>query len=113
MLSLQRHAVTPSLGARLRHPCRKRSLEGQHRESFFLTKNGATLYYAIPVDQVLMDHGSRLAIAFNLYKNKALTIGQAAKLAELSVEEFMVEAGKAGIPVIDYDDDVPDSEISV
>ncbi|MEJ2419917.1 MAG: UPF0175 family protein [Exilibacterium sp.] len=82
-------------------------------ESFFLTKNGATLYYAIPVDQVLMDHGSRLAIAFNLYKNKALTIGQAAKLAELSVEEFMVEAGKAGIPVIDYDDDVPDSEISV
>ena len=82
-------------------------------ESFFLTKNGAALYYAIPVDQALMDQGSRLAIALNLFRNEALTIGQAAKLAELSVEEFMVEAGKSGVPVIDYDDDVPDSDISV
>ena len=82
-------------------------------ESFFLTKNGAALYYAIPVDQTLMDQGSRLAVAFNLYKNDALTIGQAAKLAQLSVEEFMVEAGKAGVSVIDYDDDVPDSELSI
>ncbi len=30
MQSLQRHAVNPSLGARLRHSCRKRSLEGLH-----------------------------------------------------------------------------------
>ncbi len=82
-------------------------------ESFFLTKNGTALYYAIPVDQALMDQGSRLATALNLYKNEALTIGQAAKLAELSIEEFMVDAGKAGITVIDYDDDIPDSDISV
>ena len=82
-------------------------------ESFFLTKNGAALYYAIPVDRTLMDQGSRLAVALNLYKNEALTIGQAAKLAELSIEEFMIEAGKAGVAVIDYDDDVPDSDISL
>lgn len=64
-------------------------------------------------DQALMDHGSRLAIALNLYKNEALTMGQAAKLAGLSIEELMIEAGKAGIPIIDYDDDVPDSDITV
>lgn len=81
-------------------------------ESFFLTKNGAALYYAIPVDQVLMEQGSRLAIALNLYKNEALTLSQGAKLAELSMEGFILEAGKAGISVIDYDDDVPDSELS-
>ena len=67
-------------------------------ESFFLTKNGTVLYYAIPVDRALMDQGSRLAIALNLYKNDALTTGQAAKLAELSTEAFMIEAGKAGVP---------------
>ncbi|MEE8060083.1 MAG: UPF0175 family protein [Pseudomonadales bacterium] len=82
-------------------------------DSFFLTKNGAALYYAIPVDQTLMDQGSRFAAALNLYKNEALTIGQAAKLAELSVEEFMIEAGKAGFSVIDYDDDIPDSDMSI
>ena len=80
-------------------------------ESFFLTKNGATLYYAIPVNQVLMEQGVQLAVALNLYENDALTLRQAAKLAGLSVEEFMYKASKAGIPVIDYDEDVPDADI--
>ncbi len=82
-------------------------------ESFFLTKNGAALYYAIPVDQALMDQGSLVAVALNLYKNDVLTLAQAAKLTALSVEGFMIEAGKANVPVIDYDDDIPDSDISV
>lgn len=32
-------------------------------ESFFLTQNGTALYYAIPIDQVLMDLESRIAVA--------------------------------------------------
>ena len=82
-------------------------------ESFFLTKNGAALYYAIPVDQVLMEQGALLATAINLYHSETLTLGQAAKLAKLSIEEFMSMVSKAGIPVIDYDDDVPDTDLPI
>ena len=42
----------------------------------------------------------RLALATALYKSESLSIGRAARVAGMPLEAFMVEMGRAGIPVI-------------
>ena len=44
--------------------------------------------------------GVRLALAAALYKSESLSIGRAARIADMPLEAFMVEMGRAGIPVI-------------
>ena len=41
-------------------------------------------------------------VSLRLFENRHLTLAQAARLAGLSVEEFVVLLGEAGIPVADY-----------
>src|SRR3990172_2236668 len=49
---------------------------------------------------LLGEPGVRLALATALYKSESLSIGRAAKVAGMPLEAFMVEMGRAGIPVI-------------
>lgn len=52
-------------------------------------------------DQGLLgEPGVRLALATALFKSESLSIGRAAKVAGMPLEAFMVEMGRAGIPVI-------------
>lgn len=41
--------------------------------------------------------------ALELFRIHKLSMGKAAELAEMNKVEFMFEAGKCGIPVIDYE----------
>ncbi len=43
--------------------------------------------------------------AIELFKEHKLSMGKAAKLAEMNKINFMFELGKHNIPVIDYDED--------
>ena len=49
---------------------------------------------------LLGEPGVRLALATALYKSESLSIGRAARIANMPLEAFMVEMGRAGIPVI-------------
>lgn len=43
--------------------------------------------------------------AIELYKMQKLSMGKAAELAEMNKVEFMLEAGKYDVPVINYEED--------
>lgn len=49
---------------------------------------------------LLGEPGVRLALATVLYKSESISIGRAARVAGMPLEAFMVEMGRAGIPVI-------------
>lgn len=51
---------------------------------------------------------TRLLAALHLFKNHKLTFGQAAELAGMNKERFLVELDKHDIDLIDYD--APDLE---
>lgn len=49
---------------------------------------------------LLGEPGVRLALATALYKSESVSLGRAAKIAGIPLEAFMVQMGRAGIPVI-------------
>jgi predicted HTH domain antitoxin len=49
---------------------------------------------------LLGEPGVRLALATALYKSESISLGRAAKVAGIPLEAFMVEMGRAGIPLI-------------
>ncbi len=67
-----------------------------------VTKRGKPVFLAVPFSEELLKLGLRLSLAVNLYKEGALTVGKAAKLADQSLENFIEQLGKMGIPVVDY-----------
>jgi predicted HTH domain antitoxin len=49
---------------------------------------------------LLGEPGVRLALATALYKSESVSLGRAARIAGIALEAFMVEMGRAGIPLI-------------
>ena len=49
---------------------------------------------------LLGEPGVRLALATALFKSGSLSVGRAAKISGIPLEAFIVEMGRAGIPVI-------------
>lgn len=47
-------------------------------------------------------HGVHRALALYLFESGRMTLAQAAKVAGMSVGEFMALLGEAGIPAVDY-----------
>ncbi|HEX4044728.1 MAG TPA: UPF0175 family protein [Gammaproteobacteria bacterium] len=67
-----------------------------------ITKHGRPVFLAVPFNEELLVLGLRPAIAVKLYQEEALSLGKAAKLAGLSIEEFIERLGTLGIPVANY-----------
>ena len=68
----------------------------------WITKHGKPAILAVPFDRRLLDHGVHRAMAFHLFESHQLTLAQAAKVAKLSLEEFIVLLGEMNIPAVDY-----------
>ena len=51
-------------------------------------------------DRLLSEPGVRLALATSLYRDESLSLGQASRVAGLSVVEFINHLSRLGIPVI-------------
>lgn len=77
-----------------------------------ITKHGRPIFLAVPFNEALLDIGLLSAIAMNLYKEEALTLEKAAKLAGQSVEKFIEKMGKFGVPVVNYSSTDIDKEIN-
>lgn len=70
-----------------------------------LTKRGRPLCVTVPVDETLIRQGVATALAVQLFRNHAISLGSAARMAGTSLEAFMETLGALGIPVIDYEPD--------
>jgi len=58
------------------------------------------VHFHLNDEGLLGDPGVRPALAAALYKRESLSIRQAARVAGMPLEAFMVELGRVGIPVI-------------
>ena len=58
------------------------------------------LLFHLDDEGLLSEPGVRLALATALFKSESISIGRAAKVAGMPLEAFIVEMGRAGVPVI-------------
>ncbi|MCP5407497.1 MAG: type II toxin-antitoxin system prevent-host-death family antitoxin [Chromatiaceae bacterium] len=78
-----------------------------------ITKHGKPAILAIPFDNWLLSHGVHRAMALHLFASHQLTLAQSAKVANLSLEEFIELLGEAGVPAVDYSPEELDDELTV
>jgi len=78
-----------------------------------ITKHGKPAILAIPFDERLIGHGVHRAMALHLFESHQVTMAQAAKLAGLSIEEFVELLGEVGISAVDYPAEDLEEEMAV
>lgn len=71
-------------------------------EIALVTKDGRPLFIAVPVDEQLIKLGLPLALAIRLYEQETVSLGKAARIAAVSVSEFIDHLGARQIPVARY-----------
>jgi prevent-host-death family protein len=72
-----------------------------------ITKHGAPRILAVPFDSQLLNLGVNKSLALHLFEKKIVTLSQAAKIAKLSIDEFLEILKETDIDVVDY----PESEV--
>lgn len=77
-------------------------LDAEAGQISLITKHGKPAILAIPFDERLLEQGVHRAMALHLFESNQLTMVQAAKIAKLSLEEFIVILGEMEIPAVDY-----------
>jgi prevent-host-death family protein len=77
-----------------------------------VAKHGRPLFVAVPMDEHLLKEGVAVALAVRLFAEKSISLGKAAKLARLSVEDFIGRLGAMGVPAVDYPPDEVDTELA-
>lgn len=87
--------------------------DAEHGRLAVITKHGRPAILAVPFDERLIEVGIHRALALRLFEQRQATLVQAAKLAALTPEEFVVLLGAAGIPAVDYPPEELDDEVGV
>ena len=67
-----------------------------------ITKHGRPAILAVPFDDRLLSLGVQRAVGISLFDTGSLSLAQGAKLAGLSMEEFVALLGREGVPAVDY-----------
>ncbi len=67
----------------------------------------------MPFTDALLQNGVNTALAENLFKSGALSLGKAAALANMSIAEFSEYLSQLGIPVVDYPADELEEELRI
>ena len=66
-----------------------------------ITKQGRLAILVLPFDERLLERGVARALALHLFESGQVTLARAAKLAEMSTEEFVSLLGAAGVEAAD------------
>ena len=84
-----------------KHP--DRLIEGaENGKLSVVTRDGHPIFMAVPYDGSLATENVFVAVAVRLYENEAVSLGRAAKMAGLSISEFIDRLGALKIPVVRY-----------
>lgn len=78
-----------------------RELEAGHLA--LITKHGRPVGVTVPMTEELLQRGVPLALAIELFRIHAVSLGLAARIAGLAYIEFVEELGRLGIAVVDHD----------
>lgn len=76
-----------------------------------VAKHGQPVFVAVPFDDALMANGVTVDLAIKMFDEGTLPLGKAAKLANMSHEEFMEILGAMAIPVVRYSADEVADEV--
>lgn len=76
-----------------------------------VTKHGRPAILAVPFDDRLLEVGVYRALAVRLFEQRHLTLAQAAKVADLRVEEFMELLEQSGVAAVSYPPSELDDEL--
>jgi predicted HTH domain antitoxin len=76
--------------------------EAESGQVAIVTKGGRPLFLAVPYDERLANEDVHVAVAVRLYENEVISIGRAAKIAGLSIGEFIDRLAALNIPVVRY-----------
>jgi len=64
-----------------------------------VTRHGQPVVIAVPFDEELLREGVALALATKLFDEEAISLGKAARLAGMSLPDFIDHLGRLHIPV--------------
>lgn len=67
-----------------------------------VTKHGRPVILAVPFDDKLLDRGIRVSLAVHLFDEDVLSTREAAKLAGLSLPEFIDACGERQVSMVRY-----------
>jgi prevent-host-death family protein len=77
-----------------------------------VAKHGRPLFVAVPMDEHLLREGISVALAVQLFAERVVSLGKAAKLARLPIEDFIAQLGARNIPAVDYSPEELDAELA-
>lgn len=78
-----------------------------------VTSHGRPVFVAVPLDEAMVREGLPVAMAIKLYEDEVVSLGKAARLAGVSIEEFIEKLGALGIPAVRYVPKELDDEIAL
>ena len=76
-----------------------------------VTKHGRPTILAVPFDGRLLEVGVHRALAQRLFEQRHLTLPQAAKVAAMTVEDFMELLEHSGVAAVNYPPSELDDEL--
>jgi predicted HTH domain antitoxin len=79
------------------------SREAEQGRLALITRHGQPLFVSVPFTEDLLQAGVHTSLAVSLFKNGDLTSARAARLARMSLPQFLAHVSAQGIPVVDYD----------
>jgi predicted HTH domain antitoxin len=79
------------------------SREAEEGRLALVTRHGQPLFVSVPFTDDLIEAGVHTALAVSLFKNGELTPARAAKLARMSLLQFLAHLSAQGIAVVDHD----------
>ena len=87
--------------------------DAENGQISLITKHGNPAILALPFDQQLLKLNLNLDFAIKLFESRIISLSKAAKIASLSMEEFIDLMNESGISVVDYSPDEHDDEMKV
>lgn len=78
-----------------------------------ITKRGKPVFLAVPFNDLIIDSGLHVFLAMSAYKAGSISLGKAAKMAKLPLEDFIERLGESGIPVVNYEASEVETEFTL
>lgn len=74
-----------------------------------ITCRDKPLLLDIPFTEELLEQGVALNLAIHLFRNNVVTLAKGARIARVSLADFIQMLGTQGIPIVDHDPEDLDS----
>ena len=87
--------------------------DAENGQISLITKHGKPAIIALPFDKQLLNIGIDMDLAIKLFENRLISLSKAAKIASLSIEEFIDIMQETGISVVNYAPEDLDNEMKV